>query len=144
MAAEVEVLPVVASVIHKCVPLSTNVSVDKPFGTIWSEIHINTMVNKLKQLYDITRQEHADMCGNVYHDLKPLVVCRNFIEQKAIKYEIESFLGFIGHPPGTNRPDINIACDLITKVQKRPNNHEYPSLQLSVRDLKNSSWEKMD
>ena len=66
MAAVGEVPPVAASVIHKCVPLSTNVSVDKHFGTIWSEIHINTMVNKIKQLYDIRRQEHADMCGNVY------------------------------------------------------------------------------
>ena len=43
------------------------------------------------------------MCGNVYHDLKSLVVCRNFIEQKAIKYEIEienqwlrKVMGFIG------------------------------------------------
>ena len=47
------------------------------------------MVDKLKQLYDITRQEHVVMYGNVYHDLKSLEVYRNFIEQKAIKYEIE-------------------------------------------------------
>eukprot|EP00795_Rhopilema_esculentum_P009966 gene9966-18582_t len=59
MAAEGEVPPVVASVIHKCVPLSTNVSVDKHLGTISPEIHINSMVEKLKQLYDITRQEHV-------------------------------------------------------------------------------------
>ena len=103
MAAEGELLPVVASVRHKCVPLSTNVSVDKHFGTILPEIHIHSMVDKLKQLYDITRQEHVVMYGNVYHDLKSLVVCRNFIEQKAIKYEIEienqwlrKVLGFIG------------------------------------------------